>query len=154
MFFLGGSQQSKKGSLCAPLLDTQGSICSPLTGCVTPLPNPATYATKVGAKGTGRLLLTKLGLFRLRRSGRVSEIMTKKAPRPRIQYVVRRFIFPVSGLKDNVQVAFTSLRKYETRSNLLIENGQAFLLVSTYPVCTFTRPDPSRPFVLDSLQHH
>ena len=52
-FFLDGSQQSKKRSLCAPLLDAQGSICSPLTGYVTPLPNPTTYATKIGAKGTG-----------------------------------------------------------------------------------------------------
>ena len=85
--FSCGFPAVKKCSLCAPLLDTQGSICSPLTGYVTPLPNLTKYATKIGAKGTGRLYFdyaSALGSLKTRK---------KKAPKPRIQHVVRRFFF-------------------------------------------------------------
>ena len=86
---------------------------------VTHLPNPTTYATKIGAKGTGRLILTNLGLFRLRRSVGVSEIKTKKALTGRAyrMYVVRRFFYqsvsysalPTTSTSNNTQKQINKL---------------------------------------------
>ena len=99
--FSSGFPAVKKCSLCAPLLDT--SICSPLTGYVTPLPNPTTYATKIGAKGTGRLILTKLGLFRLRRSVGVSESKTIKSSQAAHTICGPQIFLPVCCLKRSVK---------------------------------------------------
>ena len=95
--FSCGFPAVKKCSLCAPLLDTQGSICSPLTGYVTPLPNPTTYATKIGAKGTGRLIFDKIGSISTTPKRWLSEPKTKKSSQAaHVQYVVRRLTCIVS----------------------------------------------------------
>ena len=63
----------------------------------TPLPNPTTYATKIGAKGTGRLIFDKIGSISTTPKRWLSEPKTKKSSQAaHVQYVVRRLTCIVS----------------------------------------------------------
>ena len=120
-----------KNALCVHRCSThEDPFFSPLTGYVTPLPNPTTYATKIGAKGTGRLILRKIGLFRLHRSVGVSKIKTKRELSGRTYNMWSADFLPVCHLKK-VILKPTTIKPHKLRKRKRTEQlfGQQSLFV-------------------------